>query len=228
VQHLGKTIKICTYNVNSIRARIDLITKWLEKRANDLDVLCLQEIKTVEKKFPYQDLFKFGFNCEVYGQKGFNGIAICSKIPLEEVKKGFGNDYWDQQKRIITGKILNLKIINAYAPHGGLKGEEKYFYKLKWFNMFLDFLRNNYSLKENIMVLGDFNCAIEDKDVYAPNILSDSIGTMIEERKLFKRILNWGLTDTLRYLNPEQQQFTWWNYIGGAIWRNEGMRIGQK
>ena len=119
---MGKELKLCTFNVNSIRARKDLIVRWLEHRENDIDVLCLQEIKVTEKDFPFGDFERLGFNCEVYGQKGYNGVAICSKIPLESVRMGFNDDYWDRQKRIICGRVLGITFINVYVPHGGLRG----------------------------------------------------------------------------------------------------------
>ena len=222
---LTSELKICTFNVNSIRARKDLILTWLKKRNNDLDILCLQEIKVVETLFPSKDLEKYDFRCKVYGQKGFNGVAICSKTPLEDLKKGFGDNYWDEQKRIISCKIRDVNIINIYAPHGDQRGEEKYYYKLKWFKTFLDFLKKNYSPEERIIVVGDLNVAKADFDVYDPAIVGDSIGTMIEEKTCLEELLVWGLIDAFRYLHPKQKQFTWWDYIGGAIWKDEGMRI---
>ncbi len=218
-------MKICTYNVNSIRARKNLVIEWLKHRNNDIDVLCFQEIKVVDIDFPYSDFENLGFFCEVWGQKAYNGVAILSKKPLKNVKKGFGDTFWDQQKRIISGKIDDITIINIYAPHGDLPGGDKYYYKLEWYDKFLEYLKENFSPEDNLIIVGDFNVARDDIDVYDPELLKGSIGTLPEEREKFEQIIEWGLIDTFRYLYPDKQQFTWWDYIGGAIWRNEGMRI---
>ena len=219
------TIRVCTFNLNSIRARKDLITAWLNYRNNDLDVLCFQETKVVDRDFPYDSFERLGYHCEVYGQKSYNGVAICSRFPLKNVMKGFDDDYWDDQKRIICAKVEGIDLINAYAPHGDLRGTDKYHQKLKWYSKLLSFLKESYSSEEKLMVMGDFNVAREDLDVYDPEATKDGIGTMAEERDALQRILDWGLIDSFRYVHPEKQQFTWWDYIGGAIWKNEGMRL---
>ena len=218
-------IRICTFNVNSIRARRDLITSWLERRNNDLDILCFQEIKVVEKDFPYQAFEKFGFTCAVYGQKGYNGVAVCSKLPLEDLRKGFADEYWDQQKRVLSAKVGTLNLIVVYVPHGDLRGTDNFSYKLKWFEKFTGFLQEEFSPGEEILVVGDFNVAGRDLDVFDVEMTKDGIGTMVEERAAFQEIFDWGFVDTFRHLYPEKRQFTWWDYIGGAIWRDEGMRI---
>lgn len=218
-------LKVCTFNVNSIRARRELIIKWFEKRGSDIDVLCFQELKTTEENFPYQDLEQLDYRCEVYGQKGYSGVAICSKYQMKEVRKGLGDNYWDQQKRAISAQIKDIHIINLYVPHGDLRGGEKYYYKLDFYKELIKYLDKYYSPKLPIIMVGDMNVAREDIDVYDPIALKDSIGTMPEEREAFEALLSWGLKDAFRYLYPQRQQFTWWDYIGGKIWSNEGMRI---
>lgn len=218
-------LKVSTFNVNSIRSRKDLILNWLEHRNKDIDILCFQEIKVVDSDFPYEDFEKLGYKCEVFGQKGYSGVAVCSKVPLEDQKKGFGDDYWDQQKRLISGRVSETSIINVYAPRGDLRGTEKFDYKLDWYQKLLSYLENSHTPDEKIIIVGDFNVAVEDRDVYDPEILRDCLGTMDEERIVFKKLLSWGLIDTFRSLYHEKQQFTWWDYIGGAIWRDEGMRL---
>jgi len=210
---------------NRNRTRKDLMVSWLVHRGNDIDVLCLQEIKVTEMDFPYGDFERLGFVCEVFGQKGYNGVAICSKIPLEDVRKGFGDPYWDRQKRIICGKVWGINLVNVYIPHGGSRGTAKYHYKLKWVNKLVDFLDHSYSPEEKLVIVGDFNVARSDLDVYDPQIMKDGIGTMAEEREALDRILHWGLVDLFRNLHPQERLFTWWDYIGGAIWKDEGMRI---
>jgi exodeoxyribonuclease-3 len=218
-------LKVCTFNVNSIRARKDLVTTWLTQRAGDIDVLCLQEIKVVDEKFPHKAFNELGFTCHVCGQKRYNGVAMCSKPHLERVTKGFDDEYWDQEKRLMTGRVGDITIINVYVPHGDVRGTEKYKYKLEWYNRFIQFMNGEYSPDDNIVVLGDFNVARDDRDVFDAKLLEDTIGTMVEERAAFTALLSWGLTDVFRYRYREKKQFTWWDYIGGAIWKGEGMRI---
>jgi exodeoxyribonuclease-3 len=218
-------MKICTFNVNSIRVRTDLIAQWLNHRDQDLDVLCFQELKTVADTFPFDDFEKMGFACEVFGQKAYNGVAISSRFPMKDIRKGWGDATWDEQRRFIAAKIQGIDIVNIYAPHGGLKGEEKFAYKQEWYQKFIRFLDETYSPKDPLLVVGDMNVARSDMDVYDPSALNGAIGTLAEEREAFQNLLDWGLEDVFRHLYPERNQFTWWDYIGGAIWKNEGMRI---
>jgi len=218
-------MKVCSYNVNSIRARKDLVKDWILKRNNDIDVFCLQELKVTEEFFPFEDFVQLGYACEVYGQKTYNGVAILSKHPAEDVHKGFGNTHWDEQRRIISALIHGVRIINIYAPHGGLRGSEKFQFKLDWYQILLEYLSANHSPKDPIIITGDLNVAHTDKDVFSPEQLKDIVGTMPEERESFQTLLDWGLSDAFRYLYPDKRQFTWWDYQTAAIWRDEGLRI---
>ncbi len=216
-------MKVATYNVNSIRARKELLFQWLERQP--VDILCLQELKQEEKNFPFEEFSRLGYGCEVFSQKAYNGVCVCSKFPMEEVRKGFGDEFFDQQKRIITVRIEGIWFINVYAPHGDLRGTEKFYYKLEFYDRLLQFLKENFSPQEPICMVGDFNVAREDMDVFDPELLRDTIGTMREEREALERIIGWGFTDAFRYLYPDRVQFTWWDYIGGMIWKDKGMRI---
>jgi exodeoxyribonuclease-3 len=217
--------KICTFNVNSLKARKDLVFQWLDHRNNDIDILCIQELKGTDDLFPKEDFENLGFHCAVFGQKTYNGVAICSKQPFEKVEKGFGDTGWDEQKRLISAKIGGLTIINAYAPHGGLRGEDKFAYKQDWYKNLIKHLNGNFSPEDPLILVGDLNVARADIDVYSPEVLEDTIGVMPEEREIFEKFLAWGLTDVFRNLHPDKKQFTWWGYMGGAIWKDEGMRI---
>lgn len=220
-------MKICTFNVNSIRVRKDLIGEWLDHRNDNIDVLCFQELKATEEYFPTADFEKMGYHCDIFGQKAYNGVAICSRLPLENTRKGFGDKEWDEQKRIITAKIKDtgISLINIYAPHGGTRGEEKFDYKLGWYKKLISSLDTFFSPKDPLIIVGDMNVARTDLDVYDPKGLEDSIGTMPEEREALNSLLEWGLTDVFRKIYPDRVQYSWWDYIGGAIWKNEGMRI---
>jgi exodeoxyribonuclease-3 len=218
-------MKICTFNVNSIRVRKDLIIEWLKHRNDDIDILCFQELKGLDPLFPYEDFENMGYFCEVFGQKAYNGVAICSKVPLEDVQKGLGKTKWDEQKRFIAATIDGIRILNVYAPHGDLRGEEKFEYKQGWYKELISVLKNQSTPNDPLLIVGDFNVAREDRDVYDAEVLKGGIGTLPEERERFEELLEWGLIDTFRHKYPDKIQFTWWDYIGGAIWRDQGMRI---
>ncbi|MFW6159942.1 MAG: exodeoxyribonuclease III [Acidobacteriota bacterium] len=218
-------MKICTYNINSIKARLELLLGWLNKRENDIDILCLQELKTVTDDFPLQPFRKLGYKCEIIGQKAYNGVAVCSKPAPITSHQGFGDEFWDKQSRLISVKFPGFDIINIYAPHGGERKTEKWQYKIDWYNRLIEHLKKIYSPDQPLILVGDFNVAHKDQDVYSPEFLHDSIGTMIEEREAFEELLSLELVDVFRFLHPKEKIFTWWDYKGGAIWKNQGMRI---
>ena len=215
--------KVASHNVNSIRARKELELEWLKREP--IDLLGLQELKQEEKNFPFEEFKELGYRCYVFGQKTYNGVALCSKDELDEVYKGFGDESLDTQKRLIYGRRGDIWFINVYVPHGDLRGTDKFHYKLHFYEKLHEFLKENFSPKDKVVLMGDFNVAAEDIDVYDPQVLKDSIGTMPEEREAFKRLLSWGLIDAFRYKYPDKVQYTWWDYIGGMVWKNKGMRI---
>ncbi|MCG6552437.1 MAG: exodeoxyribonuclease III [Candidatus Magnetominusculus sp. LBB02] len=220
-------MRICTFNVNSIRARLGLLLDWLKHRGDDIDVLCLQELKTVDDGFPVNDFQALGYRCELYGQKAYNGVAICSRLPVVSVEKGLGlGGDWDSQRRLMRvalgGAAEGITIVCVYAPHGGERGSEKYNYKLQWYEKFREYL--GAIAHETAFVVGDFNVARFDSDVYDPAALRDTIATMPEERRAFENVIDCGFTDVHGHLHPAERQFTWWAY-GAAIWKDQGMRI---
>ncbi|MBF0456395.1 MAG: exodeoxyribonuclease III [Nitrospirae bacterium] len=220
-------MKICSFNVNSIRARLPLLLDWLGHRGDDIDVLCLQELKTVDEGFPLSEFQALGYHCELYGQKAFNGVAICSRLPVVSVTKGIdAGGEWDKQRRVILvrlgGAAGGITVVNVYAPHGGERASEKFNYKLQWYEKFREYLST--MAHETAFVVGDFNVARYDEDVYDPAALKDTIATMPEERRAFENVIDSGFTDVFSRLCPGRRQFTWWAY-GAAIWRDQGMRI---
>ncbi len=218
-------MKICSFNVNSIRARKDLIFNWLDHRGHDLDVICFQELKVISDDFPKKEFEDLGYSCAVFGQKAYNGVAVCSRIPMEEIQRGFGIPEWDDQSRLLKIVIDSFTLFNVYAPRGDLRETEKFAYKQEWYRVFTRMFSEGYSPQKPLVVVGDFNVARRDVDVYSAEDLADTIGTMPEERARFEDLLAWGFTDGYQTLHPKEQLFTWWGYMGGAIWRNEGMRI---
>jgi exodeoxyribonuclease-3 len=218
-------VKLCTFNVNSIRARMGLVAEWLRQRGADIDVLCLQELKTVDGGFPSGEFRALGYTCRTFGQKAYNGVAVCSKTEPESVKIGFGDPQMDVQSRIITARFGGLHVVNVYAPHGGFRGDEKFAYKLRWYDALLEYLKCNFRPEDDLILTGDLNVAMTDIDVHDPVLLKDAIGTMQEERAALARILDYGFIDAFRRMYPDGRQFTWWDYAGGAVWKDEGMRI---
>jgi exodeoxyribonuclease-3 len=219
----GSLLTVATYNVNSIKSRVGLVVEWLKR--TPVDVLCLQETKVEDRDFPYGPFEALGYRCEVFGQRAYNGVALCARVPLTDVWKGFGDPTWDEQKRIIGATVEGIHVINVYAPHGDDRGTEKFRYKLEFYRHLVEFLRRRWTPEDPVCLVGDLNVARSDLDVWDPAALRDTIGTMPEERQVLETLLEWGFVDAFRHLYPDRRQFTWWDYIGGRIWKDEGMRI---
>ncbi|MEO2083563.1 MAG: exodeoxyribonuclease III [Desulfurobacteriaceae bacterium] len=215
-------ITVATWNVNSIRAREKLVIKWLKE--NSVDALAIQEIKVGEELYPYSSFSSIGYSCSVHGQKAYNGVATCTRLKPIEVLKGWP-DGEEDEKRIITVRFKEFSLINVYVPRGGEKGTERHAYKIYFLTKLKLFLEENFSPKDPVIVAGDFNVALEDKDVYDPMIWKGRPGFMEEEREAMKELLSFGLYDLFREKNPQRIQFTWWDIETGAFTRNRGLRI---
>ncbi len=219
-------MKIISWNVNSVRARIDNILDYIKK--NNPDILFLQEIKTQEENFPYETFKKIGYDSHVYGQKSYNGVAIISKIKVENINKDFIRDDL-KQSRIITGEIeikkKKIVLINIYAPNGNPIETEKYDYKKNWFNKFIINIKKKLSNNSNILIAGDFNIIPEEIDVYDfKRYENDALGKL-EIRKKFRELLNLGFHDIFRLKFKNKQEYTFWDYFAGSWQKNYGMRI---
>jgi exodeoxyribonuclease-3 len=209
-------MKVASFNVNSIRARVQPVKDLLEEEQPD--VVCLQEIKCENDLFPYT-VFD-GFHCYVNGQKGYNGVAVCSR------NEGHIVEILDEVESRTLGVLLDdLLIVSVYAPHGDVRGAARFFQKLRWYEEFAHRIDDLLKRYPNILLMGDFNVAVEDRDVWDEVLLKDTIGTYDEERKAFKNILDLGFTDAFRSLYPDKTQFTWWDYKEGRVWKDQGMRI---
>jgi len=219
-------MKIAGFNVNSVRARLPLLEAWFHHRQNDLDILCMQELKVAEDLFPFDFFASYGYRCYVNAQKRYNGVGTCTKIEVKEVRKTFDNPLLDREKRLLYTRFEAFHLINVYAPHGDIKGTEKFAYKLAWFDAFRQWLQQNWDLeKEKIVLIGDFNITFDDRDVYDPELFQDAIGCTAEEREKLHALFEIGFYDAWRLKHPDRQQFTWWDYQGAKIWKNQGMRI---
>jgi exodeoxyribonuclease-3 len=224
-------MKVATWNVNSIRTRQQQVADWLENNA--VDILCLQETKVIDKDFPRIIFEKLGYNIYISGQKAYNGVAIFSQQPLEDIRAGFttivGEDLaenFDEQKRVITGVIEGMRIVNLYVPNGASVDSEKYDYKLRWLKVLREYLTilQNQSPGE-LCVCGDFNVALEDRDIYNPKGKENHIMSSPRERQALQEVLEIGLKDAFRKFTSEGGYFSWWDYRTGGFQRNRGWRI---
>ena len=222
-------MKIATWNVNSVNARIEHLKKFIEIKQPD--IILLQELKCQKEKFPFDALDEYNYNIEIYGQKSYNGVAILSKSPLEDVVVGIPelNNELDTEARYIEAfTVINnvpLRVSSVYVPNGSAIGSEKFLYKLHFLEKLKSHLAGLYKKEENIIIAGDLNIAPEELDVYNPKALDGHIGFHIQERSMLRSILNSGFTDTFRALNPDLQEFSWWDYRSGGYSQNKGMRI---
>lgn len=213
-------MKIATWNVNSIRSRVEHVKMFLKD--NDIDILGIQELKTEEKNFPFNDFEEIGYTSEVFGQKAYNGVAFISRFPFNKVEK---NVLKEDEARTILGVINGIYLLNVYFPHGGEYGSERFFYKLEFYKKIKNYISNNKLLNENFVLMGDFNVAKDPIDVWDPVMLDGTIGFMKEEREAISDLMSMGLVDAFRYFHKDVQEFTWWDYTGGSFRRNWGMRI---
>jgi exodeoxyribonuclease-3 len=225
-------MQIATWNVNSIRTRQQQVVDWL--MANPVDVLCLQETKVVDRDFPRPPFAKLGYHIYISGQKAYNGVAIFSRLPLEDVRIGFAAIVedasaleFDEQKRAIAGIIQGVRIVNLYVPNGSDLTSDKYQYKLRWLQLLGKYLQNlQQQQPQELCVCGDFNIALEDRDIYNAKGKENHIMYSPAEREALRNILaECELNDAFRKFNSESSYFTWWDYRSGGFARNRGWRI---
>jgi exodeoxyribonuclease-3 len=218
-------MRIATWNVNSIRARLPRVLEWLERARPD--VVCMQEIKCLDEQFCREPFEELGYNIETYGQKTYNGVAILSKFPIESVFRGLPGDAEspDAQRRIIGATIRDVMILNLYVVNGERVGSAKYAYKLEWMQNVAALVQERYDMGEKVLVTGDFNVTIDDRDVYDPDLWREKILCSTPEREALKRIMGAGLVDGFRRFNEEPGHYTWWDFRTGGWRRNQGLRI---
>ena len=217
---------ISSWNVNSVRARIENITDYLKKFSPD--VLMIQEIKTEDKNFPYDNFSSLDYESHVFGQKSYNGVAIISKPKLENIRIDLIKDKL-KQSRIISAEIKykkkNIQLINIYIPNGNPVDTEKYFYKKKWLDDLIKNLKTLSKKNENIILGGDFNIIPSAEDVYNVKSFEDDALYRLEIRKKLREMINLGFHDVFRHINNDKEGYTFWNYMRGAWEKNNGMRI---
>ena len=217
---------ISSWNVNSVRARIDNIKDYLTNFSPN--ILLMQEIKTEDPNFPYDDFKKLNYESYVFGQKSYNGVAIISKKKLENIRTDLINDKL-KQSRIISGEFTykkrNIQIINIYTPNGNPVDTDKYRYKIKWLDDLIKQLKILAKKNENIILAGDFNIIPSAEDVYNDKIFENDALYRLEIRKKFRKMINLGFFDAYRYINDDKEGYTFWDYMRGAWQKNNGMRI---
>ncbi len=224
-------LKIVTWNVNSIAARLPLATRWLESFSPEQrpDIICLQEIKCVDEKFPAADFAALGYHSLVYGQPTYNGVAILVKddmaAGISDIQKGLPDDDETAQRRLLSATINGLRVVNVYIPNGQAVGAEKYFYKLDWLARLRAYFDSLGDASQPLVLLGDFNVAPGPLDVYDPAIWEGKILFSQPEKQALQVVKDWGLQDTFRTLYPEVQAFSWWDYRQAGYRRNLGLRI---
>ena len=215
-------MKIATWNVNSMNVRQPHVEEWLQN--HDPDVLVLQEVKQLTEKFPADAMQELGYHAIANGQKTYNGVAVLGKTPpADPVLELPGFD--DPQRRVLAVSFDGLRVINLYVPNGSEVGSEKYAYKLGWLDALRDFLEAELEQHDKLVVLGDFNIAPADADVYDPEKWGDAILCSPAERDALGKLLDLGLTDVFRKFEHPEGTFSWWDYRAAGFRRNAGLRI---
>lgn len=216
-------MKIVSWNVNSVRSRLERITGYLDRASPD--VLCMQETKVVDESFPREAFTSRGYTLEVFGQKTYNGVALASRLPLEKVVRGFPGDGEDAACRLIGADVGGLRLLNLYVPNGQAPGTDKYAHKLDWLKRLKRMLEDSYSRDEPVLLVGDFNIAPEEEDVYDPEALRGKIHFSDPEREALQDLMSWGLVDLFREFVQEGGYYTWWDYRALSFPRDKGLRI---
>jgi exodeoxyribonuclease III len=247
-------MKIATWNVNSIRMRIEHLVDWLTD--NPVDVLCLQETKVVDEKFPHEAIAAIGYQATVFGQPSYNGVALLSREPLQNINRGFAGILGqsasqavnepvselvsepvnepvnqavaelDAQKRVIMGTLNGVRILNLYVPNGSSVGSDKYLYKLRWLATLQETIKTLLLENSgNLLICGDFNIALHDIDIYDATGRENQVMATDLERQALQALLDLGLADVFRKFTLDEGQFSWWDYRAAAFRRNLGWRI---
>lgn len=225
-------MKIATWNVNSVKVRLPALTKWLKETA--VDVACLQEIKTVDEGFPIDEIEALGYNVAVHGQKSYNGVAILSKHPFEEITRGLPDEDTDEQARYIEAVIMSesgpVRVASIYLPNGNPVMEDgeftaKYEYKLRWMERLKRHAKSLLPLEEYLVLTGDYNVIPEAKDVHDPAAWVGDAAFRPETHDKFRALLNIGLTEAFEQMDGRAGQYSFWDYQAGAWQRNNGIRI---
>ncbi|HEY8606222.1 MAG TPA: exodeoxyribonuclease III [Noviherbaspirillum sp.] len=215
-------MRLATWNVNSLKVRLPQVLQWLTE--NPVDVLCLQETKLTDDKFPQAEIAAAGYQVAFSGQKTYNGVAILSRHPIAEVVKN-NPRFQDEQQRIIAATIAGMRIVCAYIPNGQTVGSDKYQYKLRWLDALHAWLADEMQAHSSLALLGDYNIAPDERDVHDPKAWEGQVLFSEPERAQFQRLEALGLKDAFRMFEQPEKIFSWWDYRMMAFRRNMGLRI---
>ena len=221
-------MKIATWNINGVKARIENLCQWLKESAPD--IACLQEIKSVDEGFPRLEIEALGYHVETHGQKGFNGVALLSKVKPDEVMRGLPGDDTDEQARFIEGVYSTtsgvVRVASLYLPNGNPPDDPvKYPYKLAWMERLRRFAEARLAFEEPFILAGDYNVIPEPFDCHDPRVWAGDALFLPQTREAFRRLKNLGLTDALRATTDAAKVYTFWDYQAGAWQKNNGIRI---
>jgi exodeoxyribonuclease III len=220
-------LKIATWNINGVKARIDNLLHWLRDSAPD--IVCLQEIKSVDENFPRMEIEALGYHVETHGQKGFNGVAILSRLRFDEVNRGLPGDDTDEQARFIEGVFStengSLRVVSLYLPNGNPVDTPKFPYKLGWMDRLEKWALARLALEEPLVLAGDYNVIPQPRDARFPEAWVNDALFQPQSRMAFRRLENLGFTDALRATNDSDGVYSFWDYQGGAWQKNNGIRI---
>ncbi len=220
-------MKIATWNINGIKARHAGVVEWLKQA--EPDIACLQEIKSVDENFPGEEIESLGYNVETHGQKGFNGVAILSRLPFDEVNRGLPGDDSDEQARFIEGVFTigdkTLRVVSLYLPNGNPVDTEKFPYKLKWMERLNAWAQERLELEEPLVLAGDYNIIPLEEDCWDPKVWADDALFRPESRERFRALCHLGFTEAVRATTDDAGVYTFWDFQGGARPKNHGIRI---
>ncbi len=215
-------MQLATWNVNSLAVRLPQVLAWLA--ANPVDVMVLQETKLSDDKFPHEEIEAAGYRVQWHGQKTYNGVALLSRSEAVAVVKNIpGHD--DPQARSIAATIAGLRVIGAYFPNGQSPGSDKFQYKMQWLDALRGWIAQELAAHPKLLLMGDFNIAPEDRDVFDPELLRGTIHCTEEERAHFRALIDLGLVDAFRLFEQPAKSWSWWDYRNLAFRRNQGLRI---
>jgi exodeoxyribonuclease-3 len=216
-------MKIATWNVNSVRARLDRLLTWLGRTKPD--IVCLQELKSREDPFPHAAIRQAGYHAAVYGQPTFNGVGILSRIEPQNIQRGMDDGVEDPQARFLAAQIGEIQVISAYVPNGQMVGSQPYAYKMDWLRRLRTFLEKHFTPEMPVVLCGDFNVARDEKDVARPAAWEETVLFHPTSRAALGELLGWGLVDVHRQQHPEGGLYSWWDYRMLAFPKNEGLRL---
>lgn len=215
-------MQLATWNVNSLTVRLPQVLDWLA--ANPVDVLVLQELKMTDDKFPAEAFLQAGYHAQWFGQKTYNGVALLSRTPAENVVKNIPG-FDDDMARVITGDVNGVRVIGGYFPNGQEPGSDKFEYKMNWLKGLRDWVRTELVTHPKLVLMGDYNITFDDADVWDPVGLQDTIHCTEEERYHLRALIALGLHDAYRLFPQPEKSYSWWDYRDFGFRRNRGMRI---